>query len=330
MHKFLKNLSKVGSHTLSILNGAVGDKLQNSLLEVPMGFYADNRQLPLEPQAIAAHCQRAASTISPKVCILIHGLTHNEMAWNFPDNSNYGTFLERDFGHVPFYLRYNTGLHISENGQKLTQLLEQLHTQYPVALEEICLLAHSMGGLLVHSACHYAQEQGHQWPHKVRFIFLLATPHLGSFLEQFAHLTTHILARVPNWQTRLVGKAIDLRSDGIKDLRFGYLREEDWQNPPEGAFERHQNNIQKLENAAYYVIAARLTQKQKHWVSTLFGDILVNTHSASAHEDQTYAFPPENCYEFAETNHFKIQTKPEVYEKIKDWITQTHTQNTHP
>ncbi len=320
MHKFFKSIRKVSSHALSILNGAVGDKLQNSPLEVAIGFYADNQKLPLEAPAIAAYCQRATPYISPKICVLIHGLTHNEMAWDFPDKSNYGTFLERDFSYIPFYVRYNTGLHISENGKKLADLLEQLHTLYPVALEEICLLAHSMGGLLVHSACHYAQEQGYQWPQKVSNIFLLATPHLGSFLEKFAHLTSHILAHVPNWQTRLVGKVLDLRSDGIKDLRFGYVKEEDWQTPPDGAFKSNKSKAKKLENVAYYVIAGRLTEKQKHWVTYLFGDILVNTHSASAQKDEDYAFPPENCYEFSATNHFKIQTKVEVYEKMKEWI----------
>ena len=321
MAKLLKNIQKIASQGLSILNGAIGDKLENSLLEISMGFYYQNKKLSLNTDSLKKYQLKQDAALSNKICILIHGLTHNETAWDFPDKATYGAFLERDFQFSPFYLRYNTGSHISDNGKKLAYLLETLYQNYPIPIQEICIIAHSMGGLITHSACHYAQEMNYTWTEKLKNIFLLATPHSGSFLEKFANMTTHILTKVPNWQTRLVGEVINLRSAGIKDLRFGYLREEDWNTQmTENITNQAPKDIKKIIGASYYVIAGRLTKDEKHWITHLFGDILVNTHSAKAEGHHHFHFPPENCYEFAQTNHFKIQTKMEVYEKIKGWI----------
>jgi len=321
---FSKKIKKLATQGLSILNGAIGDKLENSFLEVSMACYYQEKKVILEPEPLREYCLARNPVLSPKICILIHGLTHNETAWDFPDNTNYGTFLEKDFQHTPFYIRYNTGSHISDNGKKLAALLETLYQNYPLPIQEICIISHSMGGLVAHSACHYAQETACSWTSKLKSIFLLATPHSGSFLERFANFTTNILEKVPNWQTRLVGDAINLRSAGIKDLRFGYLKEEDWKNmPTDQLLLNTQTDIKKIEGASYYIIAGRLTKDEKHWLTHLFGDILVNTESAKGQDNNRFHFPSENCYEFAQTNHFKIQTKMEVYEKIKEWVEKT-------
>ena len=48
--------------------------------------------------------------------------------------------------YTPFYLRYNTGLHISKNGQKFSEMMDSLFKTYPVNIEEIMVIGHSMGG----------------------------------------------------------------------------------------------------------------------------------------------------------------------------------------
>ncbi len=55
----------------------------------------------------------------------------------------------------------NTGLHISDNGRRLAELLDRLDGCWPVPVEEILLVGHSMGGLINRSACHYGMEDGH-------------------------------------------------------------------------------------------------------------------------------------------------------------------------
>lgn len=315
----LKKIKKAATQGVSVLNGVVGDKLQNTPFGIEMNFYDQNKPIILDKNSLFEYFTLKNTIPTSKVCILIHGLTDNETTWTFPDKSDYGTLLKEDLGYTPFYLRYNTGLHISDNGQLLAAILEKLHQNYPIEIEEICIIAHSMGGLITHSACFYAQELGLAWTTQLKHIFLLATPHLGSFLEKFANLTTNILEKVPNWHTRLVGKVLNLRSAGIKDLRFGYLTETDWKDQDSDRLLKNNKTPPPLiSGASYYVISGRMTVKEKHWVSQLFGDILVRSSSATARSNNPgeFNFPTENHFEFPKTYHHQLSAHKEVYAKI--------------
>ena len=318
--KPINKIKRVADYSVSILNGVIGDRLQNTPLSIEMNFYLNNRPIVLDKENITTIYGDSNIKLTPKLCLLIHGVTDNERTWTMPDSSDYGRLLAQDFGYTPFYLRYNTGLHISDNGKLLAAILEKLMGNYPIDIEDICIIAHSMGGLITHSACTLVQGQDLVWPKRLKQIFLLATPHLGSFLERFANLTTNILEKVPNWHTRLVGKVLNLRSAGIKDMRFGYLTESDWQDKDADKLLKNNKTPPKLlENVAYYVISGRLTVKEKHWVTQLFGDILVSTNSATAHSKNTaeFNFPLENHLQMPKMYHFQLQNSPKVYEQLK-------------
>lgn len=327
--KVFRKAKKVTAQANSIINGSVGDKFQEHSilkpLDIKMNFY--HRQSVVQPTkrslAVRSNYSYNDKPVSNKICILIHGLVFNETCWQFKDRSDYGKKLEEEFGYTPFYLRYHTGRHISDNGQELAILLEEIYKNYPTQIEEVYFICHSMGGLLMHSAAYYAQEEGFEWVTKTKKVFLLGTPHLGSFFERFANVTTNILQRVPNWHTRLVGKVINLRSAGIKDLRYGYLREEDWKDKdPDTLLENTKNEVPKLNGVEYFIISGRLTQEETHWVNKFFGDILVSKKSANAHfiESEEINSESDNSHQFAGAHHFKLLTMNEVYEKIKFWI----------
>ncbi len=79
-----------------------------------------------------------------KVCIFVHGLMCTESSLNiaakkfYNDPSvNFGSQLKSDLGYTPLFVRYNTGRHISENGQHLSEMLSQLIDNYPVDIHEI-------------------------------------------------------------------------------------------------------------------------------------------------------------------------------------------------
>src|SRR5262245_4977469 len=105
-------------------------------------------------EAIVAACPAP----TPRLAVLVHGLMTTEVVWRMPDGEDYGSLLARDLGYTPFYVRFNSGLHISENGEALDALLEQLVGAYPQPVEEIALIGHSMGGLVIRSACHAASD----------------------------------------------------------------------------------------------------------------------------------------------------------------------------
>ncbi|QQR80149.1 MAG: hypothetical protein IPJ69_12615 [Deltaproteobacteria bacterium] len=163
-----------------------------------------------------------------KFCILAHGSCSSERDWTFQkEKTDYGSRLYQDLGYTPLYLRYNSGLHISTNGKRLSKLLEKLVTDSDT-IEEIIFIGHSMGGLVFRSACYYGEKEKKTWIKYVRKIFYLGSPHLGTHLEKLGKLTTTILRKIPNPIVRIIASAGDLRSVGIKDLRHGYILDNDW------------------------------------------------------------------------------------------------------
>ena len=53
----------------------------------------------------------------------------NDLQWHTQQNGlgvDHGATLATTLGYTPVYLRYNSGLHTSQNGHELSALLEQL------------------------------------------------------------------------------------------------------------------------------------------------------------------------------------------------------------
>src|SRR3954471_11448689 len=139
-----------GSLALGALNGAVGDRLAA----------AGN------PLALDMTPRGGGDT--PRIAVFVHGLGETDDSWALFGRRPYGAGLEEELGYTPLYLRYNTGLHISDNGRRLARLLEETVESWPVPVEEIVLVGHSMGGLVARSACHYGGARAGRGRHRVR------------------------------------------------------------------------------------------------------------------------------------------------------------------
>jgi pimeloyl-ACP methyl ester carboxylesterase len=304
-------------NTLAVLNGVLGDYLartDNGLateIEV-FGSTSGHRPLPLE----RGTWQSAVGATPAKVLVLAHGLMCTESVWRMPDGSDYGTRLAADFGYLPLYVRYNTGLPIAESGEHLDRVLGRLVASYPRPIEEIAFIGHSMGGLIMRSACHAAclgdDPSGSAgpvptsaWLPKVHRAIYIGTPHLGSPLERVGRVVTKILRAVPDPYTRLVAEIADLRSRGIKDLGDGL---HDTHHP-----------IPLLPEIEHYLVAASLSDDP--WLASLFGDSLVPVASATngAHHPMGAALPPDHVKVMPGASHMAIAHDPAVYEHIKTW-----------
>src|SRR4029453_3460663 len=93
---------------------------------------------------------------------------------------DHGAALARDLAYTPVYLHYNSGLHVSTNGQAFAERLEVLLQQWPGPVTELVLIGHSMGGLVARSACHYGTLASHGWLRRLARLRFLGTPHPGA------------------------------------------------------------------------------------------------------------------------------------------------------
>jgi pimeloyl-ACP methyl ester carboxylesterase len=263
----------------------------------------------------------AFPTATPRLVVFLHGLCETDEAWLIRSDrfTPYGPRLERELGYTPLYVRYNTGLHISENGRKLERRLSELVAAWPVEVGEIALIGHSMGGLVSRSACYYGLES--DWVTKVRHVFTLGTPHGGAPLEQVVHAASCALASLP--ETRSLAQALNRRSVGIKDLRHGYLLEEDWTgHDPDAFIRRAAREVPFLSTANHYFVCATLSRDSDAPVGRVIGDLLVLRASAWAHggKGRRMRFPVENYRHVGGATHFDLLNHPAIYDQISKWL----------
>ncbi|MDO8519445.1 MAG: hypothetical protein Q7T11_04720, partial [Deltaproteobacteria bacterium] len=135
--RMMKSLARGKERALPVLNGVVGHTLKKIGLAIPMRLYAGEKPLSLTKSGLG----KAGLPAGGKICILAHGNCGSERGWAFKEDrsKDYGSLLQKEFGFTPFFLRYNSGLHISSNGHRLSALLEKLIHSYPVKVSELIL-----------------------------------------------------------------------------------------------------------------------------------------------------------------------------------------------
>ena len=170
----LLSATRSGSALIAALNGLIGDQLERSGsdLHQPTSVRIDGEAVALDQASLRA----AFTDASPRLVVFLHGLMETEFSWRWgadDPGDTYGTRLARDLGCTPLYLRYNSGLHVSENGRAISTLLEDLVQEWPVEVREIALVGHSMGGLVARSACYQASAGDQRWTQHVRHVVSL-------------------------------------------------------------------------------------------------------------------------------------------------------------
>jgi PGAP1-like protein len=314
---------------LAVLNGAYGDLVDRSApaLALPMSVRADGHDVPLRPEPLAA----AFPDATDRLVVFLHGLTEHEGAWRYraarhegaPDET-YGSLLRRDLAMTPVYLRYNTGLHISDNGRRLDTLLAALVTGWPAPVRDIVLIGHSMGGLLARAALHHAHAgtaTARDWTRLVHDTVTLGTPHLGAPLERGVHGLAHLLARLP--ETRAIATVLAARSVGIKDLRHGTLIQHDWHDRDlDAPGPLPHTHIPLHDGARHFVVLATLPHDPATRTAAMLGDLLVTPHSATGDtgDQQRLAYPADHILRLGGLHHFDLLNHPTVYRQLHRWL----------
>jgi hypothetical protein len=284
---------------VAALNGVLGDHLaaSHNPLATPMALRRAGRALPLEPAALAA----ALPDAGPTLLVLLHGLCMNDLQWQ-RQGHDHGALLARELGCTPVYLHYNSGRAIDDNGRELAGLLQRLLDAWPVPLQRVLLLGHSMGGLLARSAWRHASAAGMAWPQRVSDLVFLGTPHGGAPLERAGYGFSLLLGATP--YAAPLARLARVRSAGITDLRHG-----DATPLPAGP--------------RCWAMGATLGGEPGAMQGRLLGDGLVPLDSAfGRHKDaaRSLAFASERLRVVHDTNHMELLSSPEVGRQLVAWL----------
>lgn len=302
---------------IAALNGAVGDYLvrTGNGLATSMMLAHEDRELPLD----RASLRRARPEATGKIVVLLHGLMCTEAIWSFRGGDDYGQLLAKELGYTPWYVRYNTGLPIPDNGRSFARLLSELVANHPVPVEEILLLGYSMGGLVARAGCHVAAEEGLAWLPLVKKAIYVGTPHRGAPLERYARFAQTIVSKIDDPYARLVVDIASMRSAGVKDLGDADLRPED-RAATTGRFslrDRH-HPVPLLPSIEHYLIAGTLSPDP--FTASFFGDAIVpvpsSTNGASRRAEPE-AFPPDHVVILPGKDHLSIAQDAQVWEAVR-------------
>lgn len=301
---------------IATLNGILGDYLvqRDSRFKQEMAIRDQRQTLSLEADKL----NQQLPECSDRIVLCVHGWCMNDVQWKRKDH-DHGRSLEK-YGYTPIYLRYNTGQHISVNGEAFAIMLEQLISAWPCKVNELVVIGHSMGGLVTRSACYYAQQHELSWLSTLRTFITLGTPHNGAPLAQLACWIDGRIAEAP--YLKMLTKLSEIRSSGTKDLSKGYVRHDDWE-PDEG--DAHALLARPLlpQGVVCCAVASCLGQNLNDENNLKLGDGLVPVSSAlgeSTPEQRALNYPEENKWVGVGINHLDLLTHPQVTGKVEQWV----------
>lgn len=275
--------SRRGARYQAILNGLVGHELalDDDALATHMGLRRHG--LPVTVEDLEGH--------TGSIVVLVHGLFETEQSWGAA--GSYGERLSDD-GWTPLRVRYNTGLPIIENGRKLARMLDEVAAEWPVPIERIALVGHSMGGLVVRVAG--AEES--DWRRHLTHVACLGSPNQGAPLEQVVHRAAGLLAKLP--EVAPFGTVLEQRSAGIRDLREGI------------------DAGPLLEGVHHLFLGATFTADPKHPIGLVLGDFLVREGSAAGPKDIEVGI--EDAVHLGGLNHFHLLNHERVFEHLERFL----------
>lgn len=281
---------------VAALNGVLGDHLDASRnpLATPMTLRRDGRPLAASD----------ADGARPRIVLLVHGLCMHDGQWRRRAadgrERDLGARLARALDATLVHVRYNSGLPIERNGRALAVLLESMQARWPVPLESIAIVGHSMGGLVARSACAHGERAAHAWRARVTDLVFLGTPHHGAPLERAGHMVDSLLGATP-WSAPFARLGA-VRSAGIVDLRHG-------------------DATALPHDIRCHAIAATLAAPGGSLAERALGDGLVPLRSAlGADRVHGLAIPRARRHVAYRTGHFGLLESDEVAARVEAWL----------
>ena len=310
-----------GRQVVAAVNGFIGAELDAAAepAAITMSLRSQGQDVPIDRRDLVA----AYGSVTGRLVLFVHGLGESDESWRLRAErlgTTYADRLRTDTDWTPLDVRYNSGLHVSDNGTSLAALVDDLIAAWPVPVTDLAFVGHSMGGLVVRSATAQAMGGRRPWVDLVRRVVCLGTPHLGASLEKVVHLGARALAALP--PAAPFGRILDTRSPGIVDLRHGYISREEWHGQDLTArWGGSRIAAAPLPGARYHFVAATVGPTQRHPVSQLIGDWFVRVPSATGRglRGDPVVDVAEMEY-LPSTDHFALLNHPRITSWLVDWF----------
>jgi triacylglycerol lipase len=353
--KWNRTLDLIRAGTSGLLGGTLPEELR-----YPEKMQFRYRGAEVSPGELARIYQEQGDRND--IIFFVHGLMYDDTCWSAP-RFNMTAAFEEDFGIFPVHVLYDTGRHISDNGLSFSLLLDELFRGIRDFPGRAHVVAHSMGGLVSRSALHQARISELGFITFVDRVFLLAAPHRGAPLEKgvqalqlvleaaphtlrftakglrilfenlrvgdraslapIGDLTDFYVDTLPSFYIKLASQILPLRSDGILDLRHGYMLREEWEKTAAwGGLRPQKVPMPPLPGARYYALAGSLSDNPSQAPSVRVTDGMVSSASAAnAGEGDELRFLENGRYRLLPgLNHFVMPMDAEVYQVLSGWF----------
>ncbi|MCQ8895686.1 GPI inositol-deacylase [Limnobacter humi] len=282
----------------SAINGVFGDHLAatRNPMEVKMGLYAHGQLVGTTQEELMQQFPQATRHL----VVFVHGLCCNEDSWNLymdparPETRPYAVRLEEDFALTALHLRYNTGRTIEANARQFKRLLNKLVRNWPVAVDGVTLVGHSMGGLVSRALVEMIDHDDLILRRAIRDVVCLGSPHDGAPLARLAAAGEQLFNRFE--LSKPLGRVLGVRSRGIRDLKDGL-----------GPLKTHDGH-----DVMFHLIGSSIGDSTGSWLPNTVGDGLVTVKSALA-DDTGRA----QRLAFSHKHHMNLLNDPEVYLELQ-------------
>jgi pimeloyl-ACP methyl ester carboxylesterase len=309
-----------GGTARAMANAVWGDELERRGSTLSLGMGLRTPQGDPVSTAAAPLAQTYHNAYS-RLAVLIHGWSETEQIWHkLPDDgrtASLATSLESERRTV-LLVRYNSGRHVSANGADLASLLDAVAESWPVDVEQIDLVGHSMGGLVARSAVVAGAAAAHRWTSSVGHLVTLGTPHLGSPIEKGLAAISQALRIAP--ESEPLGQFLDLRSHGVKDMRFGAITNHDWLDAcPDRLIDVMKDDAVAPDGITRHFATGVVTQDPAHPLGRILGDLVVRSPSGTGRGTHREVAATD-VRVFGGRRHRDLLRDVEVHAQVRDWL----------
>ena len=247
-----------------------------------------------------------AGSSDKRLLLLVPGLFCDEGMWS----KLLPTFDE--LGYFPLFLRFNPGAHISDNGKALVSMISDIQklTERPIDI-----ITYSQGGLILRSALYTMNDTS-----KLGRLLLVSSPDGGSYIEKIGFWANSLMDMIPLGVMNFIGKIGNERSDAMKDLSHGIIREEDWQNDAHP--DRYGKNYYfgELDSMDAFQVYSLITESKDN-IASLLGDGVVERQSLEKLKEVYQKLPKTNIDRsscLTGLSHYNIIGSEDLYNHIRN------------